>query len=367
MALLPAERVLRAAALLHRHGSSAPPSGLGVYRANSVEEELEELGTDGRRVRARAYRPTERKDAPALVLLHGLHRLGVDEPRLRGFARALASSGVLVYTPEVVELTDYRIAPASIETIGRAAVRASEITGRSQVGVMGFSFAGGLALLAAADHRFRDSIAFVVSVGGHHDLDRVARFFLEDRIATAEGSELRMKAHDYGLLVLLYGAAGDFFPGEDEKPAREALRLWLSGEREAAWKIAEGLSQAGRKKMDAIFAEKGAELGEEVRRVLGKQEAAMAAVSPAGKLRGVSGHVYLLHGSEDRVIPPSEVLWLAREVPASRLKAVLVSPAIQHVELQGKPSWLEQARVVVFLASLLDAAEREPRRIWLCP
>jgi acetyl esterase/lipase len=361
VALPPAERALRASALLLRLGASAPPSGLATYRHVAVSEEPGELRTGRGSVRTRVYRPAGEANAPALVLLHGLHRLGVDEPRLQGFARALASSGVLVHTPEVAELTDYRVEPSAVETIGRAAIQAGEIAGRSQVGVMGFSFAGGLALLAAADPRYRGSIAFTVSVGGHHDLERIARFFVEDRIPTAEGGELAMKAHDYGLLVLLYGATGDFFSGEDTGAAHEALRLWLANDRDRARKAAEGLSPPGKAKMERIFAERGAELAGEVKATLGKQKAGMAAVSPAGKLGAVSGGVYLLHGSDDRVIPPSEALWLAREVPASRLKAVLVSPAVQHVELQGKPSWLEQARVVAFMASLLDEAEREPR------
>lgn len=361
VALPPAERTLRASALLLRMGSHGPPSGLAAYNLASFEESRGELVTPRGAVRTRTYRPTGRQDAPALVLLHGLHRLGVDEPRLQGFARAIASSGVLVHTPEIAELIDYRVEASSVETIGEAAKQAGALAGRSRVGVMGFSFAGGLALLAAADPRYQEAIGFTVAVGGHHDLERVARFFIEDRIPTVDGGELAMKAHDYGLLVLLYGATRDFFSAEDTPGAHEALRLWLAGDRDGARKAAEGLSAPGKQKMEKVFAERGAELADEVRGVLAGKKEGMAAVSPRDQLRGVSGGVYLLHGAGDNVIPPSEALWLARSVPPSRLRAVLVSPAIQHVELQGKPSWLEQARVVSFMTSLLDEVAQEPR------
>ena len=48
---------------------------------------------------------------------------GIDEPRLGAFAHAIAASGVAVLTPEIRELCDYRIVPASIETIGESARR----------------------------------------------------------------------------------------------------------------------------------------------------------------------------------------------------------------------------------------------------
>jgi acetyl esterase/lipase len=38
-------------------------------------------------VRARLYLPQGKPNAPAMVIFHGVHHLGIDEPRLMGFAR----------------------------------------------------------------------------------------------------------------------------------------------------------------------------------------------------------------------------------------------------------------------------------------
>ncbi|RYG81504.1 hypothetical protein EON77_07675, partial [bacterium] len=62
------------------------------------------------------YRPAAPR--AALVLVHGVQYLGIHEPRLVRFARSLASEGVLVVTPELPELADYRIDPRSIDRIG---------------------------------------------------------------------------------------------------------------------------------------------------------------------------------------------------------------------------------------------------------
>ena len=49
---------------------------------------------------ARLYTPTRHPHAPGLVVFHGVHHLGLNEPRLMSFARAMASCGLQVLTPE---------------------------------------------------------------------------------------------------------------------------------------------------------------------------------------------------------------------------------------------------------------------------
>ena len=46
----------------------------------------------------------------------------------------------------------------------------------------------------------------------------------------------------------------------------------------------------------------------------------------------------LLHGSDDTVIPPTELLWLKRDVPQEYLAGGVESPAISHVEVGRKVS-----------------------------
>jgi pimeloyl-ACP methyl ester carboxylesterase len=77
------------------------------------------------------------------------------------------------------------------------------------------------------------------------------------------------------------------------------------------------------------------------------------AVAPPARLASLRVPVFLLHGSGDTVIPPSETGWLAREVPKDQLRDVLVSPSIVHIELTGKPTWHDQWSLIHFLADVL--------------
>ncbi len=112
----------------------------------------------GTPIRARLYAPTAHPDAPALVVLHGVHYLGMNEPRLIAFASAMASCGLRVLTPELPDIKDYHVGASSVATIGDAVTWMTRNNGDNSVGLMGLSFSGGLSLLAAADPVYRPSI-----------------------------------------------------------------------------------------------------------------------------------------------------------------------------------------------------------------
>lgn len=330
----PASHHARAAGLLVSFSDPAAKSEV-------VEERLL---VDG--IPARIYRPASAADAPGVVLVHGVHHLGIDEPRLQRFARAVSGAGVVVLTPEVAELSDYRVAPRSIDTVGRSLEVLSARVGRSKVGLMGMSFGGGISLLTAADARFRDRVAFVVAVGAHGDLARVSHFFAEDP-----------HAHEYGATVLVYTHVEDFFPPSDVPIAREALRLWLHEARDDARRAARELSPPSREKVEKLFAADLASLRPELALEIERLRDAMSEVSPTGRLGGIRANVYLLHGEGDNVIPASETTHLAADVPPAHLRAVLVTPAIQHVELKG-PTAMDKWDLVHFMGQVLAEAEQ---------
>ncbi len=288
--------------------------------------------------------------------MHGVHHLGIEEPRLVAFARALASSGIRVLTPELLSLADYQVDRRSIDLIGYSACALSAQLGQ-KVGVLGLSFAGGLSLLAAADPRFGPCIRFVVSVGAHDDLERVSQFLISNTIERLDGTTLHMAAHEYGALVLIYSHLGDFFPPADVPAAREALRLLLWEKVDESRKQAELLSPGSRQKMELLYSNHVEALAGELRQSIARHRAETAPVSPHGNLAALQVPVLLLHGAEDNVIPSSELLWLQRDVPPAALKSALISPAISHVALGGEPSLTDQWKLVHFMAQILELTE----------
>ncbi len=358
----PISRHVRAARLLSRFADAgSKPSGL--------TEDAITLETPNGPTRAKIYSPSKGGNLPGLVVIPGVHHLGVDEPRLQRFARAIAASGIMVMTPEIKELTDYRIEPKSIATIGAAATELAKRTHRTGVGVMGLSFAGGLSLLAAANPETRASISFVVAVGAHDDIRHVARFFAKDEAIEPNGNVVHMHAHPYGIMVLAYEHAEDFFDKADVANAEEAMRLWLWEDKDAARSTEKKLDLADQAKFD-LLAEppqrdpKSASFPEhpmanEILGALALYGPALDDVSPHGHLASIHVPIFLVHGEGDDVIPMTETEWLEQDVPADELQDALISPALQHVELHGEPSLGEKWKLVHFMARVLDQAEHE--------
>ena len=328
---------------------------------HAVQERDTTLQTPGGQVRARLYTPANIEHAPGLVLVHGVHYLGIDEPRLVNFARALSSHGIVVFTPEVPALADYTVDANSVPIIGASVLDLSRQLSTPRVGLMGLSFAGRLSLIAAADPRFSPHVAYVAAIGAHDDLYRVLRFFATDEIAAPDGTVLHMEAHEYGPLVVAYSQPEDFFSASDAPRARQALRLLLEEHGKESEAVTRTLSPAGQKLMQALYQKHRSQFDTMMLAHLETHQAAIAAASPAGKVENIRCPVFLLHGAGDNVIPPTETLWLAREIPAQYLRAVLISPAISHVEIGGPgPSLADKLALLHWMEQFLTEAKEHP-------
>jgi dienelactone hydrolase len=346
---------LRATSLLLRFSDQKAGGFAARWANHPFKEEDGTANTPHGPLRYRLYVPQDVKNPGGVVLLHGVHHLGIEDPRLWNLARALARAGVLVMTPELQDLADYRVTARTIDVIGDSAVALSSRMQR-KVGVIGLSFAGGLSLLAAAQPQYAPKIGFVMAIGAHDDMGRVARFFAANVIAGPDGTQSSLAAHEYGVLVLAYAHLEDFFSPRDIPAAREALRQWL-WERPDAMKAAAALSPAGLKEFDELLHHRDL-LRDALLHEITLHKDEMDAVSPHGHIAALRAPVYLLHGAGDTVIPASETLWLAKDVPAQDLKASLVSQALVHVDMGGKVRWRDQWQLVDFMAQVLDATDQ---------
>jgi dienelactone hydrolase len=332
------------------------PAALGAAASAPVvtTQDLSIPGENGP-IRARLYFRGDKPRGEGIVIAHGVHYKGIDEGRLVPFARGLAESGLSVLTPELSDLADYRITSSGVGVI-RSAVRYlatdSEHVLNDRVGLLGFSFAGGLSLVAAEDAETSDHLSYVTSVGGHYDLRHVLRFLIHNEIETP-GGVMPLKAHEYGLVVLLYGNLEQFVPASDLASMRAGFKAWLHEDRKAARELAQARTTPEANALwDLLEAGKLQSLAPRLDALLEAQSAELSALSAAGRLADTMVPVYLLHGAHDNVIPPSETDAAGLELGEARHIA-LVSPLIEHVEVSKSAGLGDQLALVSFMAQML--------------
>ena len=308
-------------------------------------------------VQARLYLPSGVAHPPGMVVVHGVHHLGINEPRLISFSRAAADSGFAVLTPEVSGLADYHIDAASIPVPGESAVWLQQRLGTGPVTVVGVSFAGGLSLLAACDPRYAPHIRALVLMGVYDGLERVMRFLATSQAEFPDGRKVPYVAHDYGAAVFVYSRLEQFFSASDLPVAREALRYWLWEQPQNVQPLLAHLSPAGRDTMDLLLTRQIERLRPQLLEAIRVNQSQMAAISPQGQIGNLRAPVFILHGSTDSVIPSTETLWLQKEIPPKYLRAVLIAPSFSHADPSNSRAWYQELRLVHFVADIIRVSD----------
>jgi dienelactone hydrolase len=304
-----------------------------------------------------------------------VNALGIDEPRLYGLAHELASVGYAVLTPELPDLQRYDITPRTTDMIEDAAVWLSNqprLARDGRVGMIGISFAGGLSIVAAGRPSLRDRTAFVFSFGGHANFQRVLRFLCtglepEPAVGTpgaAQPAPRHVQPHDYGVVIILLGAADRLVPPAQVGPLRAAVLTFLRAShyelidrRRAAEtfaearRMAEALPEPALTYMRQVNARDVDSLGRAFLPLI-EQASQSAALSP-DRSPAPACPVYLLHGADDNVVPAAESAWLGRYLEARTPTRTLLSHVITHAELNSDQDRWEIWQLVDFFAGLL--------------
>jgi dienelactone hydrolase len=324
-------------------------------------------------LRARLYRPDE-YIRRAVLLVPGVHAMGIDEPRLTDLARELAATGLAVLTMELPDLMKYQFTPASVDEIEDALAWLSarrELTADGRIGVMGISFAGGLSLVAAARPAVASKMVFALSFGGHGDLARTLRFLctgIEPRHPDdpPDAPPHHRAPHDYGVAVILIGVADQLVPPEQVAPLRQGVVTYLTASQldpidkaraapvfEEARRQAAALPEPAATLMKDVNTRNVAALGAKLLPVLERMRFSPS-LSPEESAEP-SAPVYLLHGADDSVIPSVETLLLAHHYQETHTPVkYLLSSLITHAEVNKAAAAGEVLKLVNFWADLLQ-------------
>ena len=270
-----------------------------------------------RRIPADLYRPANPR--AALVIVHGLSRAGRRHPEIVRLARLIGRHRQLVLVPELDGLVQFALTGTEVEDIGAALahLRASGYP----VGIAGFSFGAGPALLAAADV---PDIRVVGSFGGYADLTNVIGYVTTGAHAFA-GQRYAQRQEEYNRWKLLALLAGVLERGPDRGTLAAIAARRLTNPANDTRELEAKLGPDGHAVLrltlnrdEGAVAGLVAALSPETRRMLER-------MSPLTSVPRVRGRLLIAHGEGDDSIPFTESLRLAAAADGRARLAILHS------------------------------------------
>ena len=313
-------------------------------------------------VRAGAAQPPGH---PVVVLVLGVNPVPRDHPAVVRTALAISRLGLAVAVPESAAMRSGRIAaadPGALVDAFEALARRPGVDAE-RIGFAGFSAGGSVALVAAADPRIAERVAWVNAFGAWAD----AQTFLVDIVtrSTTVGAnpvpwspgELTRSTY----LDLALGFLDDpvlaetvdehlapWFEGEELPPLPTfdpAVAALLTGDARVVYELSTALDRAA---AEAALA-----------RLSATARAPLEALSPVRVADRLRAPVYLMHDVADTAIPYGHLERLAAAVPPEALQRVTLFALFDHVQPRGglDPAALPEVwKLLWHLEAVMDRA-----------
>lgn len=358
------------------------PATLAGWRTYTYSRQPDmSVPTRAGNIPARLYEP-EGGVRRTVLLMPGVHRDGINESRLVGLAEDLAATGYRVVTVAAPDLQRFKITPQVTDVIEDAVKWTSEqpqFRTDGKIGVLGISFTGGLAIVAAGRESIRDRVAFVMSFGGHGDLARALHYLTSGEVLgdleKAKASSVVAGAdhvgvhppHDYGLAVVLLNLADRVVPADQVEALSKGIDGFLLASSLAVTdppksvpvfaamkEYQETLPEPSRTYMQYVNDRAVDKLGPILLPVADalKTHPGMSALS-AERATPPSAPIFLLHGIDDNVIPSVETVLLAEHLEGKANVTGLLSGLITHAEVNRTPGAIEVWRLAKFWREIM--------------
>lgn len=297
------------------------------------------------------YRP-EGPSCGGLVLVHGLSRYGQAHPFFQRMGRALARAGFVVLAPDFPRLRAFHVAESDVTVVVHAVKMLAPAT-PGRLGILGFSFGAGPALLAAADPATHDRVALVGSFGGYWDLTDVI-VFITTGWYQEDGQWRRGQQEEYNRWKLLAALTPYVAESGERRRLQRLVELKLANPGAGVNQGAFRLRGEGRRLLALVE-------NRELERVPALVDALPPTIrdrfrrlSPASRISEVQARLLIAHGAADSSIPYTESVRLAQAAPA--LGRLVIFEGLAHV-FPSEAGWrwrLQQARDGQRLIKLLD-------------
>ena len=345
---------------------------VGLSRVASVETAFD---VEGQSTPGTVYVPKKAPGPlPAWVALHGVTVPGRSHDVLQRFARALASSPAVVFTPEIPAWSALNLDPErSLPTVQSAVLEVGNhpAVDPDRVGVIGFSFGSPQALIASTSPALEGKLRAVVGFGGYCDLARVLAF-LFGGWHEWQGEERYQRPDPYGRWIVGANYLTEVPEWSSFHDLRDTLKelAVLAGQRRiASWDpaydpVKNELASKLPDNQRALFRRFAPPANERVDRgeaerianaILSVMRSRAPKMDPVPWLQGVSTPVHLIHGRSDALIPFTETLRMRERLLDHTTVKATVTRLFAHSAVEDPLGPVDHVREQLALARALNA------------
>ncbi|MFH1501972.1 MAG: hypothetical protein ABIG03_02880 [Candidatus Eisenbacteria bacterium] len=316
---------------------SATPEVDGPIAGARPDPVIEDVTFDaaGTTMRADLYRPPGGGPHPGIVLSHGVAARGKDDPRLVNFADALARAGYVALAPQFVNMKEFRVRPSDIHEL----VASYEyLEGRpdvdpDRVGLFGFSYAGGLSVLAAADPRIAERARFCFLLGGYYDLRSVVTY-MTTGMYERDGEWVHLEPRNSGRWAFLLNSSDLIEDDGDRETIASLARRKLDDPEADVSELTAMLGEEGRGVYALMVNEDPARTRDLIDGMSERIQSYFDELTLAGRIDGLEARLIIGHGRDDDLIPYTESLKLAENVPEGTAVHLAILESFHHVDLE---------------------------------
>lgn len=300
---------------------------------------------------------TDKKPLAGILLLPGAAEQGKDDPRLVAFANSLARARFAVLVPD---FESFRSLKVNSDDIRRTADAFAWLAARpdlapgGRAGIYSFSYASGPAILAALQPQAAGRVAFVMAVGGYHDVRAALTFFTTGYYRDGE-RWLYMEPNSYGKWVFVLSNLERLSDPTDQRLFHEAAERKLKDVKAPVSDLTERLTPEGKRVLEFVEnrdRDRAPQLIERLPAAI-KQDINALDLTRYDLTR-LKARFILVHGYDDDIIPYTQSIALAKALPADQTRLYLVN-GLQHVDLE--PGLIDKYRLWRSISDLLKERE----------
>jgi pimeloyl-ACP methyl ester carboxylesterase len=299
-----------------------------------------------------------------IVLVPGVFPAGKDDARLVALATTLARLQFAVLVPDLKGLRRYQLRAHDVREVAdafRYLLSRPELVPEGRAGIAGFSYGGGLAVMAALEPDVREQVRFIASLGGYYELRGIVTYFTTGHYRETADADWQYRIpHPYLKWVFTLSNAGLLERAED----REMLRrlAYEAADDDNGIDIATVEFAADARALYALLAnEEPDRVPVLIEQLSARMRYELEGINPAAyDLSAMRAQVILMHGRGDTFIPYTESIALVRALPPGQARLFIIE-GYAHTSVRPQrediPQFLDMMQV------LLDqrmAVEQQP-------